>query len=833
MYYCNLFIRFICGNATWNVLMGRDRSEERGIERGRLAYCERELAGFKSTPWWGLFMLARLAGWAVAGGRKAILRRCYWLLTGQIGRHWRDERDGQIIAQSGLFDGAQYLAHHPDVIGFGGTALDHFIRHGSAEGRWPNAWFDPVFYARTYGDVTAAGRNGLAHFIQYGMSEGRLPRQDFRRDQMVLQPVDPMDPETVALVRHWYDDQTPQVSILILNWNKADLTQRCLTALWTHTAGFTYEIIVVDNGSEPDEIQKLDRFVGRFRLIRLPVNRYFGEGNNLAAEQARGQFLVFLNNDAFVTARWLEPLMTVLLTQSDAGIVGPKFVYPDGRLQEAGAVIDSQGCSVQFGKGGQPDDPQFNVLRQVGYCSAACILIRRDVFERALGFDLMWDPAYYEDVDLCLKAGQLGLKTYYCPDTTIIHVENGTSSDVGRQLNLHNIVAINRLKYVERWGKEMPPAGLVRLDFPPLPVSLPGQRRAALFTPYDILPGGGEMYLLTVAAALADKMAVTLVTNAPYSRLRLLTMGRELSLNLDGIQMMTWAQAQRQPRFDLFVAMANEIVPPVPGLGRRNFYMCQFPFPLGRGDLLARRKFWPDYQAIVVNSPFTQLHARRAMGRALLKPKSIQVVAPPVQLIPPAVRSKRGIVLGVGRFFSGGHCKRHDVMIQAFRRLQERHGFPLELHLAGALHPQPHHRDYLLMLQDLAQGLPVVFHLNVARAELVDLYAGALVYWHAAGIDVDPQIEPEKCEHFGITVVEAMSAGCIPVVPNRGGPAALVQHGRSGFHYEDGDELAQMTARIWNERRQDWVTTMAQHAVADAAAYAECRFRDHWLELTR
>ena len=143
--------------------------------------------------------------------------------------------------------------------------------------------------------------------------------------------------DQVGLGSPWYDPTAPAVSIIILNLNKSGLTRQCLREVWRYTEGHTYEIIVVDNGSKPEEFSKLADTPGLFKLIRLPVNRYFGEGNNIGVEASRGRYLVFLNNDAFVSKGWLEPLISTFGNEPNVGGVGPRMVYPDGRLQEAGA----------------------------------------------------------------------------------------------------------------------------------------------------------------------------------------------------------------------------------------------------------------------------------------------------------------------------------------------------------------------------------------------------------------------------------------------------------------------------------------------------------------
>ena len=111
---------------------------------------------------------------------------------------------------------------------------------------------------------------------------------------------------------NWYDAKSPEVSIIVLNFNKGDLTRECLNHIVANTTGRRYEVVIVDNGSDHAETQKLSGLDFEFKLVMLPVNRYFGEGNNIGVEASRGRYLVFLNNHAFVTPNWLEPLIAVL-----------------------------------------------------------------------------------------------------------------------------------------------------------------------------------------------------------------------------------------------------------------------------------------------------------------------------------------------------------------------------------------------------------------------------------------------------------------------------------------------------------------------------------------
>jgi glycosyltransferase involved in cell wall biosynthesis len=193
------------------------------------------------------------------------------------------------------------------------------------------------------------------------------------------------------------------------------------------------------------------------------------------------------------------------------------------------------------------------------------------------------------------------------------------------------------------------------------------------------------------------------------------------------------------------------------------------------------------YDAIWANSKFTQKWIKKYWGR------HSAVLYPPVDIERFKPAQKRNQILNVGRFFAGSHNKKQLEMVQAFRRMVDEGLVGWELHLAGGTAPERIHQEYLQRVKNLAEGYPIVIHTDLPFEQLAQLYAESAIYWHAAGLGEDENREPIKLEHFGITTVEAMAAGCVPVVIGKGGQTEIVQHGHNGFLWHSLKELIEFT----------------------------------------
>ena len=249
--------------------------------------------------------------------------------------------------------------------------------------------------------------------------------------------------------------QQAKVSIVIPLFNKLELTHQCLKAILQNTRYANYEIIFVDNGSTdetPGYLRKLK--LPNVKLVLNEQNLGFVKGCNKGAELADGEFILFLNNDTRVQPGWLEALVKTMQERPDCGVVGSKLIYPDGKLQEAGGIIFSDGLGWNYGRGMNPNDPRFNFVREVDYVSGAALMIRKSLWRKIGGFDERFSPAYYEDTDLCFSVRQHGFKVLYQPRSVVVHFEGQTA---GTNLNagFKKFQQINHQKFKQKWQKQL------------------------------------------------------------------------------------------------------------------------------------------------------------------------------------------------------------------------------------------------------------------------------------------------------------------------------------------------------------------------------------------
>jgi glycosyltransferase involved in cell wall biosynthesis len=365
--------------------------------------------------------------------------------------------------------------------------------------------------------------------------------------------------------------------------------------------------------------------------------------------------------------------------------------------------------------------------------------------------------------------------------------------------------------------------------------------RIGIYSPFlGSTIGGGEKYLGVTAEAVRDGFPdVDLEIMSPRS-VDVDLYERMLAVDLRGVRirsnnpgpsrlkrvlarvptlrlyrdLIVSAQAVPQTaHYDLFISMVYVL--PAFSRARRGVILCQFPYtrqidvvgtPRMRGRLfeLYSKPYWAlrrwlfageidSFHLIICQSEYV-----RRWVKSLWQRDSI-VVNPPIDVPAeePRWEEKDKIILSVGRFFAGGHSKRHDVMARVFREMYDRGCRDWELHLAGSVHlDKLEDREYFKRVVALTSGYPIYLHVDVPKQEIDDLYRRASIYWHAAGYGVDEKVRPAELEHFGMTTAEAMAWGVAPVAIARGGQTEVVEDGVNGYLWNTPDELRAKTIAL-------------------------------------
>jgi len=333
-----------------------------------------------------------------------------------------------------------------------------------------------------------AARTGLAHAA---VDQGRL---DEARERYAAIPV-----------------EAPAATIVIPVMNRVDLTRQCLAALAASTPAHLYEVVVVDNGStdETAAFLRRARAAGMLRVVTNGENLGFGKACNLGASLARGGSIVLLNNDTIPGNGWLEALLEVAEDES-VGIVGSRLLYPDGRLQHAGIALNAQGLPYHIHRHEPAEFGPALVQRDYPAVTGASMLLRREVYERLGGFDEMFQM-YVEDVDLCLRAWDAGLRVVYCPKSLLVHLESASVTDLARRdEQVRTGWQLLRSRWDGKlasppWAAEEPEAPMLALD---------GVRTFAALAFADELVAHPEI-LRTYTETFGDKDDASLVIYAP------------------------------------------------------------------------------------------------------------------------------------------------------------------------------------------------------------------------------------------------------------------------------------------------------------------------------
>ncbi len=370
--------------------------------------------------------LARVNRWAT---------RLYKLLTGQRRENSRYD-DVLANARQYMIDNALEMPEvRPGKLAMLGNVLRYMANNPVGSLRsisWPRLQRGfSVFFGSSAADLQV-------------WIDARFPEQ--AKARMALDPAE-LSPGLDNLELEFPAAATPRVSIVVPVYNDYRVTVYCLQSVLRHSPAGEYEVILADDGST-DLTATIESRIYGIRVVRGGNLGFLGNCNR-AAEQASGDFILLLNNDTAVTSGWLQALLDVF-DDLEVGAAGPKLVFANGALQEAGGIMWRDGSAWNFGRMDDAAKPAYSYVKEVDYISGACLMLRRNLWQQLGGFDERFVPAYYEDADICFAVREAGYRVVYQPAACIFHFEgvsNGTDLTAG--VKQHQVT--NQQVFADKW----------------------------------------------------------------------------------------------------------------------------------------------------------------------------------------------------------------------------------------------------------------------------------------------------------------------------------------------------------------------------------------------
>lgn len=345
-------------------------------------------------------------------------------------------------------------------------------------------------------------------------------------------------------------------------------------------------------------------------------------------------------------------------------------------------------------------------------------------------------------------------------------------------------------------------------------------------SPYLRTLGGGEQYILTIASCLLPENNVTIFSDVPNL---VSDAEKRFGLSLTGVKVVPdtinrSSTAQRllaSLKLDYLIHVSDGSFPL--SLAKHTICIVQFPIPWVKNSGILNDIKLNRIEKIICYSQFVKNHLEKN-----IKTK-IEILPPAIKINSYIVGQKKQYILSVGRFTKGMNTKKQEIMIQAMKRLSEQGLRGWKLILAGSVLPED--VDFVQSLEKESEGYPIEIQVNVPRSTLLSYYQDASMYWHAAGYGVDITTHPEQVEHFGITTVEAMASGCIPLVYPAGGQKEIVDENINGMYWQTPEELVKKSLYlIQNKKEMERLTNTAR---IKAASYDIANFCSRIHELIK
>ncbi|WP_298281745.1 glycosyltransferase [Acidocella sp.] len=373
------------------------------------------------------------------GARAEIARGKY----GAAIHHYLTNKTPDLFDPVPEFSESFYRRRYPDIkaaieAGMYRNAYQQFVQHGCFELRQPTAGIDLSYYRdlheRVRNDLNAGlMRDAFAHLRQVGLAEGlayapplaapqieeTATREAFLRQARA---------GLALFARQRLDfayQGAPELAVIMVAHDRFELTMQALASLRRNFAG-PMQVVLADNGSG-DETSRIEAFCAGLTVLRLVENVGFLKAANLALAYVAAPAVLYLNNDIELGFGAVAAALRRLHAAPDIGAVCAKVVRTHGRLQEAGGIIWRDGTTIGYLRDGEPLAPEANFVREVAFGSGVFLLCRTEAVRALGGFDEAYAPAYYEDVDLCVRLRGAGLRVVYDPAVTLTHMEFGSA----------------------------------------------------------------------------------------------------------------------------------------------------------------------------------------------------------------------------------------------------------------------------------------------------------------------------------------------------------------------------------------------------------------------
>jgi len=596
-----------------------------------------------------------------------------------------------------------------------------------------------------------------------------------------------------------------RISILTLSINHLDYIIDLYDSILATTAQFDWEWLVGDTGDGNTFTYLNNLKDDRIHCYLLENNNGYGKNNNFLSKHATGDLLIFLNNDTQVLPGWYQGL-TECFADSKVGIVGPLILNQDGSFQSFGMGLDISIDELSYNYSlSDFDNPETTKKYYVPAVTGACMMLRRNLFDLLEGYAPIYRGGYYEDTDLCLRAQAYGYRVLVTNDAKIIHKGKGS-------LNISKLywrsLLDNRRVFRKQWFNVITRLGNLK----PIPYGpLYPSASVVCLDRWLITMGGGEYEMLKAAQVFANHCSnVHIYYDDPAQP----NYVRELIKNRFGIILPENVALHNK----LENLIKSTIIWDENYYDLSNSYQSPSCLHLKRvmfGRLDATPALGPHY---LFNSRYTK--------ECLPDIERSSIVHPPVQqtVMPGQYRSlleaKKNLFLSVGRFAkreSFLNWKNQLALINFFHSLPETILKNHRLIMAGGVGDEDYYLKCCKGVLAGAAAQRIEILPNVERQELLSKYIESKYYLSFCGYEGDSLANNE---HFGISLVEAMAAGCICCAYNAGGHTEIIDHEQDGFLWNNTSELADILSEIILGRYVCAQDRLACNALSKARQFA-------------